>query len=180
MSDMNFLVIDDDEVFSGILARGLTRRGYTVHTAPNAEEAIKLANQHRFGQITVDLHLGGDSGLSLVAPLRELQPDARMLILTGYASIATAVQAVKDGADNYLAKPANVESILAALQKEASVAQAEEAIEHPALLSVARLEWEHIQRALAENGGNVSATARALNMHRRTLQRKLSKRPVKQ
>jgi two-component system response regulator RegA len=180
MSDMNFLVVDDDEVFSGILARGLTRRGYTVHTAPNAEEAIKVANQHKFGQITVDLHLGSDSGLSLVAPLRELQPDARMLILTGYASIATAVQAVKDGADNYLAKPANVESILAALQTEASVAQAEEAIEHPTLLSVARLEWEHIQRALAENGGNISATARALNMHRRTLQRKLSKRPVKQ
>jgi two-component system response regulator RegA len=180
MSDMNFLVIDDDEVFSGILARGLTRRGYTVHTAQNADEAIKLANQHKFGQITVDLHLGGDSGLSLVAPLRDLQPDARMLILTGYASIATAVQAVKDGADNYLAKPANVESILAALQREASAVQAEEAIENPTLLSVARLEWEHIQRALAENGGNISATARALNMHRRTLQRKLSKRPVKQ
>jgi two-component system response regulator RegA len=180
MSDMNFLVIDDDEVFSGVLARGLTRRGYSVHTAPNAEEAIKFANQHKFGQVTIDLHLGSDSGLNLVAPLRELQPDARMLILTGYASIATAVQAVKDGADNYLAKPANVESILAALHKDASVAQAEEAIEHPTLLSVARLEWEHIQRALVENGGNISATARALNMHRRTLQRKLSKRPVKQ
>jgi len=177
MSDMNFLVIDDDEVFSGVLARGLTRRGYTVHTAKSADEAIRLANEHKFGQITVDLHLGGDSGLSLVAPLRELQPDARMLILTGYASIATAVQAVKDGADNYLAKPANVESILASLQSEASAA---EAIENPTLLSVARLEWEHIQRALAENGGNISATARALNMHRRTLQRKLSKRPVKQ
>jgi two-component system, response regulator RegA len=180
MSDMDFLVIDDDEVFAGVLARGLTRRGYAVQTAHNAEDAIKLANQHKFGQITVDLHLGGDSGLSLVAPLRDLQPDARMLILTGYASIATAVQAVKDGADNYLAKPANIESILAALQREASVAQAEEAIENPTLLSVARLEWEHIQRALAENGGNISATARALNMHRRTLQRKLSKRPVKQ
>jgi two-component system response regulator RegA len=90
------------------------------------------------------------------------------------------VQAVKDGADNYLAKPANVETILSALQTEASVLQAEEAIEHPAPLSVARLEWEHIQRVLAEHGGNISATARALNMHRRTLQRKLAKRPVKQ
>jgi two-component system response regulator RegA len=180
MSKMNFLVIDDDTVFADVLARGLTRRQYEVHIAPNFDAAIKLANQHKFGQITVDLHLGGDSGLGLVVPLRELQPNARMLILTGYASIATAVQAVKDGADNYLAKPANIESILAALQKDASVAQAEEAIENPALLSVARLEWEHIQRALAENGGNISATARALNMHRRTLQRKLSKRPVKQ
>ncbi|RKP49438.1 response regulator transcription factor [Trinickia fusca] len=180
MSETNFLVIDDDEVFSGILARGLTRRGYTVHQAHNAQDAITLANQHRFGFVTIDLHLGSDSGLSLVAPLRELQPDARMLVLTGYASIATAVQAVKDGADNYLAKPANVETILAALETEASVEQAEAAIENPTLLSVARLEWEHIQRALAENGGNISATARALNMHRRTLQRKLAKRPVKQ
>jgi two-component system response regulator RegA len=180
MSDTSFLVIDDDEVFAGVLARGLARRGFTVHQAHSAQEAIALANQHQFGQITVDLHLGSDSGLSLVAPLRELQPDARMLVLTGYASIATAVQAVKDGADNYLAKPANVESILTALKSEASAEQAEAALENPTLLSVARLEWEHIQRALAENGGNISATARALNMHRRTLQRKLAKRPVKQ
>ncbi|GLU34260.1 response regulator transcription factor [Trinickia caryophylli] len=180
MSDTNFLVIDDDEVFAGILARGLTRRGYNVLQAHNAQDAIKLANEHKFELMTVDLHLGGDSGLNLVAPLRELQPDARMLVLTGYASIATAVQAVKDGADNYLAKPANVESILVALKAEASAEQAEAAIENPTLLSVARLEWEHIQRALAENGGNISATARALNMHRRTLQRKLAKRPVKQ
>jgi two-component system, response regulator RegA len=180
MSEMNVLVVDDDEVFAGILARGLTRRGYTVFQANDAQEAIKLANEHRFGLMTLDLHLGDDSGLNLVAPLRELQPDVRMLVLTGYASIATAVQAVKDGADNYLAKPANVETILAALKVEASAQQAEEAIENPALLSVARLEWEHIQRALAENGGNISATARALNMHRRTLQRKLAKRPVKQ
>jgi two-component system, response regulator RegA len=180
MSDMSFLVIDDDEVFSDILTRGLTRRGFEVKQAHNAEEAIRFANQEKFSQITVDLHLGNDSGLSLIAPLRELQPDARMLVLTGYASIATAVQAVKDGADNYLAKPANVEMILSALQSDASAMQAEEAIEHPAPLSVARLEWEHIQRVLAEHNGNISATARALNMHRRTLQRKLAKRPVRQ
>ncbi len=180
MSEMNFLVIDDDEDFSDILTRGLTRRGYQVQQAHNAEEALRLANQQRFGQITVDLHLGSDSGLALVAPLRELQPDARMLVLTGYASIATAVQAVKDGADNYLAKPANVEMILSALQNDASASQADAAIENPAPLSVARLEWEHIQRVLAEHGGNISATARALNMHRRTLQRKLAKRPVRQ
>ena len=90
------------------------------------------------------------------------------------------MQAVKDGADNYLAKPANVEMILDAMHGNASVLKAEEELEHPTPLSVARLEWEHIQRVLADNDGNVSATARALNMHRRTLQRKLSKRPVKQ
>ncbi|WP_153098841.1 response regulator transcription factor [Paraburkholderia hayleyella] len=180
MNKMNFLVIDDDEVFSGILARGLTRRGYTVSQAHDAREALLLADQQTFGQITIDLHLGNDSGLTLIAPLRKAQPEARMLVLTGYASIATAVQAVKDGADNYLAKPANVETILAALQSEASELQAEEALEHPVPLSVARLEWEHIQRVLTEHAGNVSATARALNMHRRTLQRKLAKRPVRQ
>ncbi|MWS40727.1 response regulator, partial [Escherichia coli] len=109
---------------------------------------------------------------------RQALPEARMLILTGYASIATAVQAVKLGADEYLAKPANVDSILLALQVGVSEAVAEQTMENPAPLSVARLEWEHIQRVLAEHGGNISATARALNMHRRTLQRKLGKRPV--
>ncbi|WP_024903436.1 response regulator transcription factor, partial [Robbsia andropogonis] len=89
-----------------------------------------------------------------------------------------AVQAVKDGADNYVSKPANVETILAAMNENATLEQADAALENPAPLSVARLEWEHIQRVLAEHEGNISATARALNMHRRTLQRKLSKRPV--
>ena len=177
---MNFLVIDDDEVFAGILARGLVRRGYAVHQAHTAEAALKLADALPFNEITVDLHLGNDSGLTLIAPLRDLHPAARILVLTGYASIATAVQAVKEGPDNYLAKPANVETILAALSQDASSVSAEEALENPATLSVARLEWEHIQRVLAEHEGNVSATARALNMHRRTLQRKLAKRPVKQ
>ena len=174
---MNFLVIDDDEVFAGILARGLVRRGYTVHQAHTAEAALKLADALPFSQITVDLHLGNDSGLTLIAPLRDQHPDARILVLTGYASIATAVQAVKDGADNYLAKPANVETILSALQAEASEQTAEEAIEHPALLSVARLEWEHIQRVISDCDGNISQAARLLGIHRRSLQRKLAKYP---
>lgn len=138
MSDKNFLVIDDNEVFAGTLARGLERRGYAVRQAHNKDEALKLAGAEKFEFITVDLHLGNDSGLSLIAPLCDLQPDARILVLTGYASIATAVQAVKDGADNYLAKPANVESILAALQTNASEVQAEEALENPVVLSVDR------------------------------------------
>lgn len=166
LQDKNFLVIDDNEVFAGMLARGLERRGYLVKHARDKTQALTLAGSNRFHFITVDLHLGEDSGLSLLAPLCDLQPDARILVLTGYASIATAVQAVKDGADNYLAKPANVESILAALQTNASELQAEEALEHPVVLSVDRLEWEHIQRVLSEHGNNISATARALNMHR--------------
>lgn len=181
MSDNHFLLIDDDAVFSATLARALTRRGYTVHEAPDVPSALTAARSGlRFDAITVDLHLGEDAGLTLIAPLRAVQPQARILVLTGYASIATAVQAIKDGADNYLAKPANTDSILAALRADASETRADEALENLTPLSVARLEWEHIQRVLAEHDGNVSATARALNMHRRTLQRKLAKRPVKQ
>jgi len=180
MDDKNFLVIDDDEMFSSILARGLMQRGFKVKQAHNVTEAMDLANQEKFAQITIDLHLHDDSGLRLVAPLRKVQTDARMLVLTGYASIATAVQAIKAGADNYLPKPANIETILSALQHDASKLRGEETIENPQPLSIARLEWEHIQRVLAEHDGNISATARALNMYRRTLQRKLAKRPVKQ
>ncbi|MGY8526278.1 response regulator transcription factor [Paracidovorax citrulli] len=184
----NFLVVDDDPVFAGTLSRALTRRGFSVHVAHNRQQALGLAMQCRFDFITLDLHLAAapdagttaaaDSGLHLVAPLRARLPHARILVLTGYASIATAVAAVKQGADEYLAKPANVDSILAALTSGVSEQVAEAALEDPLPLSVPRLEWEHIQRVLAEHGGNVSATARALNMHRRTLQRKLSKRPV--
>lgn len=180
MSNTNFLIIDDDMVFADILGRSLTRRGYQVHQANDAARALEIADEMDFARITVDLHLGQDSGLTLVAKLRELQPDALILVLTGYASIATAVQAVKDGADNYVSKPANVETILAAMNEGATAEQADAALENPAPLSVARLEWEHIQRVLSEHDGNISATARALNMHRRTLQRKLGKRPVRQ
>ncbi len=184
-----FLILDDDDVFAQTLARALTRRGFAPQIAHTGGEALSLARQTPFAYVTVDLHLatsdrglmphgGTDSGLHWIAPLRQALPEARMLVLTGYASIATAVQAVKLGADEYLAKPANVDSILLALQVGVSEAVAEQTMENPAPLSVARLEWEHIQRVLAEHGGNISATARALNMHRRTLQRKLGKRPV--
>ncbi|GAB7549613.1 response regulator transcription factor [Cupriavidus sp. CuC1] len=183
-----FLVVDDDAVFAGALARALTRRGYAVQVAHNRQQALALAAQTPFAYITLDLHLSAppeagstapaESGLQLVAPLRAALPDARILVLTGYASIATAVAAVKHGADEYLAKPANVDSILTALMAGVSEDAAEAAMEEPVPLSVARLEWEHIQRVLSEHEGNISATARALNMHRRTLQRKLGKRPV--
>ncbi|WP_422647649.1 response regulator transcription factor [Cupriavidus sp. H18C1] len=183
-----FLVIDDDPVFSDTLARALTRRGFAVEVAHNRQQALALAEKTAFRYVTLDLHLAAapeagvtapaDSGLQLVAPLRAMLPRSRILVLTGYASIATAVAAVKQGADEYLAKPANVDSILAALKSGISEEAAEAALEDPLPLSVPRLEWEHIQRVLAEHGGNISATARALNMHRRTLQRKLAKRPV--
>jgi len=127
--------------------------------------------------VVLDLSLGGTSGLALIEPLLDINPDCRIVVLTGYASIATAVDAIKLGAVQYLAKPVEVDAIVAAFD----AAERPETAELPEIepLSVDRLEWEHIQRILREHEGNISATARALKMHRRTLQRKLSKRPAK-
>ena len=173
-----FLVIDDNEVFALALARALERRGFTTTVAHDGSAALSAAAMTAFDFVTIDLHLVQDSGLQWIAPLRQILPDARILVLTGYASIATAVQAVKLGADDYLGKPANVDSILSALKCESSASGLYSIADIPVPLSVDRLEWEHIQRILAEHRGNISATARALHMHRRTLQRKLGKKPV--
>ncbi|MBV8633145.1 MAG: response regulator transcription factor [Burkholderiaceae bacterium] len=176
MTKAAFLVLDDNEVFAATLARMLNRRGFDAAVAHGGAEALALAQQTAFSYVTVDLHLQQDSGLQWIAPLREALPEARILVLTGYASIATTVQAIKLGADNYLAKPANVDSILSALQSDPVADTPLEVDAAP--LTVDRLEWEHIQRVLAEHQGNISSTARALNMHRRTLQRKLGKKPA--
>lgn len=172
------LLLDDDDVFSATLARSLGRRGVDATVASTGEEALRAAAATAFDYVTIDLHLATDSGLQWIAPLRNALPRARLLVLTGYASIATTVQAIKLGADDYLAKPVNVDSILSALQFNAESATAASAPEEFAPLTVDRLEWEHIQRVLAEHQGNISSTARALNMHRRTLQRKLTKKPA--
>ena len=169
------LLVDDDAVFRETLARALTRRGHDVTQAADVDEALLRANE-AIDAVVLDLRLGAESGLRLIEPLLRTHPRARILLLTGYASIATAVEAIKLGAVHYLPKPASVEEILAALGSEggdAAIAPAQ------APLSVDRLEWEHIQQVLAAHDGNLSATARALKMHRRTLQRKLAKRPVR-
>lgn len=175
-----FLILDDNDVFAGTLARSLMRRGIDAIVVSSGAEALQAARQAPFDYVTIDLQLQQDSGLQWIAPLRLALPQARMLVLTGYASIATTVQAMKLGADNYLAKPANVDSILSALQSGekggATFPNADIDID-AAPLTVDRLEWEHIQRVLLEHNGNISSTARALNMHRRTLQRKLAKKP---
>jgi two-component system response regulator RegA len=171
----HLLVIDDDEAFNRVLSRALGRRGHAVFSAHTPDEALALAREHDPEYIVLDLNIGGESGLKLIRPLLETNPDARILVLTGYASITTAVEAVKLGATQYLAKPADVSAILHALNTGEAAAQ-ELAADAP--MSVSRLEWEHLQRVLAEHDGNISATARALRMHRRTLQRKLAKRPV--
>src|SRR5450830_221377 len=176
-----FLILDDNDVFADTLARSLTRRGYQTTVAYSGEQALAAAAATRFDYASIDLQLQQDSGLQWIAPLRQQLPQARLLVLTGYASIATTVQAIKAGADNYLSKPANLDSILSALAVNANdsgVDVANAAAFNATPLSVDRLEWEHIQRVLSEHQGNISSTARALNMHRRTLQRKLAKRPV--
>ncbi|MBL0283493.1 MAG: response regulator transcription factor [Zoogloea sp.] len=173
----HILVIDDDPAFNRVLTRALGQRGFTVFGAADPENALELARQHEPEYVVLDLNIGGSSGLRLIKPLLAANPDCRILVLTGYASIATTVDAIKLGATQYLAKPADVDAILKALSAT-DVLIDDEVAASP--MSVDRLEWEHIQRVLAENDGNISATARALKMHRRTLQRKLAKRPVRE
>lgn len=175
------LIVDDDAVFAQTLAFAMTRRGYMVSLAENGEAALMLAATQAFDAVVLDLRLGAESGLHLIEPLRVRQPQARILLLTGYASIATAVAAIKLGAVQYLAKPASVDEILAALGDAGAGNSGVADVDPPqAPLSVDRLEWEHIQKVLAQHAGNLSATARALKMHRRTLQRKLAKHPVRE
>ncbi|WP_298293146.1 response regulator [Thiomonas sp.] len=174
---MNLLLVEDDAALAAATRNSLERRGIRVWHAESAAAARALIGSAAFDAAVLDLRLPGDSGLTLIQPLRAAYPDMRVLLLTGYASIATAVDAIKLGATNYLPKPATVSEILAALQQDTPEANRPVAA-NP--LPVERLEWEHIQKVLAEHDGNISATARALQMHRRTLQRKLLKRPVRE
>jgi two-component system response regulator RegA len=173
----HLLLVDDDQAFLDVLQRALQRRDHQVMQATTAADALRLAGSSLFDGIVLDLRIGEDNGLLCLDALRTLQPDAAILLLTGYASIATAVEAVKRGADDYRPKPASADEILLALfpDVESPASALPSTPIHPR-----RLEWEHLQRVLAEHQGNVSAAARALGLHRRTLQRKLGKRPVRE
>lgn len=171
---MRLLIVEDDADFATALSRAMRKRGFEVSVAGDAGAARDAAAEFAPTHAVVDLKLPGESGLKVVAELAALTPAPAIVVLTGYASIATAVEAVRLGARHYLAKPADADEILAALLRD----QPDVDIDvNPEPLSVARLEWEHIQKVLNEHGGNISATARALKMHRRTLQRKLDKNP---
>ncbi len=172
----SLLLVDDDEAFRQVLARALEKRGFAVSAAADVASASLLAQANAPEYAVIDLKMPGPSGLMLVQRLKELDAETRIVMLTGYASIATAVEAIKLGATHYLAKPADVDEIVHALQQTAGDPNV---TINSDPLSVDRLEWEHIQKVLAENDGNISATARALKMHRRTLQRKLGKKPVR-
>lgn len=174
----SILVVDDDPTFNEVLSRALGRRGFDAHGVLDADSVLDEVQALSPDAVVLDLNLGNKSGLTLIRPLLDIAPDCRIIVLTGYASIATAVEAIKLGATQYFAKPVEVDSIVAAIGEAPPTLEEAELPCDP--LSVSRVEWEHIQRVLHDNAGNISATARALKMHRRTLQRKLAKRPSKE
>jgi len=170
------LLVDDDQTFTAVMQRGLKRREFQVQCCHSAAEAETACASFQPDYIVLDLNLPEVSGLVVLPRLLAAATGAKLVVLTGYSSIATAVEATKSGACNYLCKPASIDDVLAAFADSDSGTGTEIPAEP---ISVERLEWEHIQRVLNDNDGNISATARALGMHRRTLQRKLQKRPVK-
>lgn len=174
---MNIYIIDDDQAFRYVLARSLMRltgETNTIETFASAKVALNAVDNNTPDVILLDMKLADESGLQWIEPFRQASENAQIIIMTGYASIATTVQAIKLGADDYLPKPLNVETVLATIDEKhpLPVENADQ------VMSLRRIEWEHIQRALDDNDGNISAAARQLGMHRRTLQRKLQKRPV--
>lgn len=171
---LGILVVDDDEVFASTLAQSLRQRGFAAQFLVSPKAALSRVAEGDIQALILDLRIGLDSGLRYIAPLRAACPDMRIVLLTGYASIATAVEAIKLGATHYLTKPTSADEILAVL---ACPEGNSDVVPADGPLTVDRLEWEHIQKVLTAHEGNLSATARALKMHRRTLQRKLAKRP---
>ena len=169
------LLVDDNENHCWALTRAFEKRGYRVKAVHSADAACALLDQWRPEYAVIDLRMPGPTGLTLIPRLKAAFAEVRIVMLTGYASIATAVEAIKLGATQYLVKPADARTVEAAFHDDdgdTAVPTDDE------LLPVARLEWEYIQRVLADQGGNISATARALKMHRKTLQRKLNKHPA--
>ena len=176
-ADRQLLIVEDDDAFARTLQRSFERRGYRVLRACDLDQVRELLKVHRPGHAVVDLKLaGGASGLSCVQLLHEHDPQMVIVVLTGYASIATAVEAIKLGARHYLAKPANTDDIEAAFARAQGDAEVELTERQTSLKT---LEWERIHQTLAETGFNISETARRLGMHRRTLARKLEKQQVK-
>lgn len=172
------MVVEDDDAYRRQLGRALASRGLEVSLAANGSEAIALAQESAPEAAVVDLRMPGMPGLEVVRALLALNPDARVLVLTGFGTIATAVEAIKLGAIDYLQKPARIDEIVAALSQEVDPIESnEEILDTAAPPSLARAEWEYIHRVLDETGGNISETARRLGLHRRSLQRKLQKYP---
>jgi two-component system, response regulator RegA len=169
------LVVDDDDVFRKRLCRALEERGWDVHDAGNAEETLSLAAKISPDLVLLDLKMPDVSGLDLIEQIKQLDSTICIIMLTGYGSIATALQALKLGADHYLSKPVDAEQIVSSFHALQTDAPGQTV---PATVpTLARVEWEHIQRVLSDCSGNISQAAKLLGIHRRSLQRKLSKYP---
>jgi len=170
------LVVDDDETFRARLCRALEQREWETSQAPNGGVALDVARERSPDLVLVDLRMPGIGGLDLVQQLRVIDSSMTIIVLTGYGSIPTAISAMKRGADHYLSKPADADQILAAY--ESLKTAPDQVAEAPTTVaSLARVEWEHMQRVIADCGGNISQAARMLGIHRRSLQRKLAKHP---
>jgi len=174
---VKLLIIEDDLAYANSLKRRLEKNSFTCWHAENSNDALLACHRHLPDYILLDMNLAHESGLNLLKPMRQLRPKSRIILLTGFASIATAVDAIKLGADDYLSKPVDTQTLLAALTEKSSAVIEQKVVEQETL-SAEQVEWQHIQQVLKFNNGNVSATARQLAMHRRTLQRKLQKRPA--
>jgi two-component system, response regulator RegA len=173
------LLVDDDERLRDSLARALTKRGYAVRCAGNYDEALAIAQAASPEFAVVDLRMPGPSGLELLRALKELDPETRIVVLTGYGSIATTIDAMRLGAVYYLQKPADADEILAAFARADAppLDAVPDQLDPP---SLERVKWEHVSRVLSDSGGNVSEAARKLKLHRRSLQRMLQKFPPRE
>ncbi len=186
------LIVEDDELYASTLKRRLSKHAFDCAIATSKSDALLYGKQITPDVVLLDMHLAGESGLTIIKPLRASAPKAKIILLTGYASIATAVEAIKLGADDYLAKPVDTTTLLntignighslvnksgSKLAGNAEHIRVDEHVFVPDTLSSEQIAWEHIHQVLRANDGNVSAAARQLSMHRRTLQRKLKKRP---
>ena len=173
------LVVDDDETYRQRLVRAFVARDYEAHGASDGETAVALAKKESPELAVVDLRMPGISGLDVVRELKAIDATTNIVVLTGYGSIATALDAVRLGATHYLTKPADVDDIIAAWDRANQPPGASPALPEKATVpSLARAEWEHINRVLSDCGGNISQAARLLGLHRRSLQRKLTKYPA--
>lgn len=170
---IDFLIVDDDETFRDRVARALLKRGYEVRQAASADQALNLCSQELPRQALIDLRMPGVSGLELIPRLLEVNPAMKVVVLTGYGSIATTQSAIKSGAHAYITKPCDIDRILAAFESDRGV-QTEVLFKSP---SLAQVEWDHIHRVLTDSQGNITRAARVLGMNRRSLQRKLAKSP---
>lgn len=172
------VIVDDDEVFRTRLGRAFSERAWQALAVASGEEALPLIEEREPDLVLVDLRLANGSGLDVVSQIKQKDSTATVIMLTGYGSIATALTATKLGADDYVSKPADVDQILGAFEKVAHQQQRDRPAEElPMAASLARVEWEHIQRVLADCDGNISKAARVLGIHRRSLQRKLDRYP---